>query len=585
MDLRFRRCYHFCFTRRRTYFDPDDDLQAATPSAMDRYLRDMLDALVKLAIEHGSPVLADHLKSSARKHGSAKLTAVSLKMVEEASKLAAAVPAAGHGIGMWFRPLVARRLKGEKIATLGELIDLCNQRGGSWWRSIPRIGPGRASRIVAWLRRHEVTIGRRVDADVDLAEPFKADDAQIVEIGGRHQVLAPLERMALQHGLSGATGANRSPMFALIHARNDLEAIRDYLYRFREEKKTLRSYTKELERFLLWAIYVRKTPLSSLLVEDCEAYKDFLAAPSPAFVGPRAPRHSHRWRPFSSYTLSPESQKYAARALRSAFSWLVDVRYLAGNPWKAVKDPATIRREAGMDIGRALSASLWHRVRSYIDGQCANESASYWRTVRVVLLLSGDSGLRREEITGAARAGMRESTYSSDDFPVWELTVVGKRKIERTVPVSPATVDALRAHWRDRKKNFDDEASGPLVKPIFLPPTPQAKERHKSDTDLSYAPDSLNDMVAWAMKRLRAGIPDLSNSEIAQLEATSPHAFRHTFGTQAAAEDVPVDIIQRILGHRSLQTTTIYVQAKKQRMMKAAAKYYAADAASESDDD
>ena len=49
------------------------------------------------------------------------------------------------------------------------------------------------------------------------------------------------------------------------------------------------------------------------------------------------------------------------------------------------------------------------------------------------LLLSGDSGLRREEITGAARAGMRESTYSSDDSPVWELTVVGKRKIERTV--------------------------------------------------------------------------------------------------------------------------------------------------------
>ncbi|CAG4926474.1 site-specific integrase [Paraburkholderia gardini] len=180
---------------------------------------------------------------------------------------------------------------------------------------------------------------------------------------------------------------------------------------------------------------------------------------------------------------------------------------------------------------------------------------------------------------------MRESTYSSDDSPVWELTVVGKRKIERTVPVSPATVDALRAHWRDRQKNFDDEASGPLVKPIFLPPTPQAKERHKSDTDLSYAPDSLNDMVAWAMKRLRAGIPDLSNSEIAQLEATSPRAFRHTFGTQAAAEDVPVDIIQCILGHRSLQTTTIYVQAEKQRMMKAAAKYYAADAASESDDD
>ncbi|WP_240659192.1 phage integrase family protein [Paraburkholderia kururiensis] len=26
-----------------------------------------------------------------------------------------------------------------------------NSRGGSWWRSVARIGPGRARRIMAWL--------------------------------------------------------------------------------------------------------------------------------------------------------------------------------------------------------------------------------------------------------------------------------------------------------------------------------------------------------------------------------------------------------------------------------------------------
>jgi hypothetical protein len=52
-----------------------------------------------------------------------------------------------------------------------------------------------------------------------------------------------------------------------------------------------------------------------------------------------------------------------------------------------------------------------------------------------------------------------------------------------------------------------------------------------------------------------------------QFSLQSMHAFRHTFGTLAAAEDVPVDVIQRMLGHRSLQTTTIYVQAEKRRMM------------------
>jgi hypothetical protein len=53
---------------------------------------------VQLALLHGSPVLADHLKASIRQHGSAKLTAVTLRMVEQASTLAAAVPAAGHPV-------------------------------------------------------------------------------------------------------------------------------------------------------------------------------------------------------------------------------------------------------------------------------------------------------------------------------------------------------------------------------------------------------------------------------------------------------------------------------------------------------
>ena len=38
------------------------------------------------------------------------------------------------------------------------------------WRSIPRIGPGRARAIVSWLRRQQAQLGLTVDADVDSAE-------------------------------------------------------------------------------------------------------------------------------------------------------------------------------------------------------------------------------------------------------------------------------------------------------------------------------------------------------------------------------------------------------------------------------
>jgi len=251
---------------------------------------------------------------------------------------------------MWFRPLVARRLKSEGVATLGELIDFCNRRGGSWWRAVPRIGAGRARHIVACLRQHEDAIGRGVDEDVDPADPLAGPAAELGEVDGSSRALVPLERMAVSGVLSGIDGANRAVAFPYISAHHDLDAVRAYLYRFRQQPKTLRAYTKELERFLLWSLKVRQKPLSSLLVDDCEAYKDFLNTPDPAFVGPKAPRLSGRWEPFASAELTAESQKYAVRALRAAFAWLVNVRYLAGNPWAAVTDPVVVEREAKLRV-------------------------------------------------------------------------------------------------------------------------------------------------------------------------------------------------------------------------------------------
>jgi integrase len=573
----------------RLYFHEDENGDVPTAANVDRYLRDMQADLVALAIEHGSSVLADHLKASAKKHGSARLTSISLKMVEDVAKLAAAKPAADHGVGMWFKPLVARHLKEIKILTLGDLVAFCNRRGGSWWRAVPRVGAGRARLIVAWLRRHSDSLGTMVEADVDLNDPLKGDESQIIEVGGVHQVLAPLERMSLRRELSGADGENRSPAFAYIAARHDLDAVRSYLNQFREQPKTLRAYTKELERFLLWAVCVRDKPLSSLLVDDCEAYKDFLMAPLPAFVGPRAARTSIRWRPFAIDTASPETRKYAVRSLRAAFTWLVDVRYLAGNPWKAVKDPWVVEREVDMKVDRALSMNLWEQIRDHVDQASADSGAQRWRTVRALLLLMGDSGLRREEAATARREKLRRSVLPDDDEPIWELTVIGKRKKERTVPVSPATVDALRAHWADRERNFDaSEANGPLLSPIIIPNTPQALKKHgskldrdertsdgqKTMVDLPYSIDIMNRLVDWARKRLIAELGTLTPDAYAQLVSMSPHAFRHTFGTQSIAADVPLDVVQKVLGHRSLGTTSIYVQAEKQRMLKTVGKFY-----------
>jgi integrase len=169
---------------------------------------------------------------------------------------------------------------------------------------------------------------------------------------------------------------------------------------------------------------------------------------------------------------------------------------------------------------------------------------------------------------------------------VWALTVVGKRRRQRTVPVSAVAVTALRAHWADREKDFDvPSVEGPLIAPLVINGTDASQAKHDSGTDgnweAPYAADALARLVREAVRRiagdlLREGA--LSYDAHTKLLATSAHAFRHTFGTRAVARDMPIDVVQRILGHASLQTTSIYVRAERQRMLDEAAKYYSEDA-------
>lgn len=68
------------------------------------------------------------------------------------------------------------------------------------------------------------------------------------------------------------------------------------------------------------------------------------------------------------------------------------------------------------------------------------------------------------------------------------------------------------------------------------------------------------------MTQMLEKMEGLSEADWMSLHRASPHAFRHTFGTHAAAENVPIDVIQRALGHASMQTTSIFIQAEQRRM-------------------
>lgn len=66
-----------------------------------------------------------------------------------------------------------------------------------------------------------------------------------------------------------------------------------------------------------------------------------------------------------------------------------------------------------------------------------------------------------------------------------------------------------------------------------------------------------------------------SIDDLAALSKASPHALRHTFGTLAVADGMPIDVAQAVLGHKGSATTAIYVQAKTKRVVEEEAKYFA----------
>ena len=462
---------------------------------LERWLIDMRANLIERTIAH-NPATAQALQH-ARQGGS--ITNKALEILIQAADLPMPVPSRMQRISQWFKPKTVEAFKDAGVVTLGDLVDLINRRGASWWRSVPRIGAGRAGSIMRFLQKWPEQLGEVAVERNHLAPAATFDLLPVLDPCKKREI-APLGTFQLPTWLSGVDGFNRCPSFCFISARNDLEAIQCYLDRFAGQPHTQRAYTKELERFVLWCALVVCKPMSSLLVDDCEAYKNFLAAPLPEFRGPRTVKTSKRWRPFAEADkktgkigMSAASQRQALLVLRAAFEWLVKVRYLLGTPWAAVKDPKVEEKADEMDIDRALPKDLWDIVINVLTDRAALPENQQDRVALAAILLMGDSGLRRAEAASARRGMLKKSLHGST---VWMLEVLGKGSKRRKVPVSARTVAALRAHWRDRDADFDLHAEDlPLLAPITVPGTERAAAKHSDLGTKGYNPNSFYDLI------------------------------------------------------------------------------------------
>lgn len=566
------------------YYTEDDleELGCDSPSDLQGRLDAMRDHLINRA-SAANPYISDALRN-ARK--SAKWSKLALDYLFKAAEFQSSQPQPTDSVTAWLKPRVSRHLQAEGVRTLQDLVRLIELRGPSWWRPIPRLGEGKAASILRWLQRHEKTLGRLTVVGTKTASDGQLP-AVILDPLSSKTVLVPLDGIRLPAELDGSQGINRAEKFSLIYARNDLEAVQAYLVKFKSQSHTFRAYQKELERLLLWAIYKRRRPLSSLLVDDCELYKLFLAGPDPEWIGPRTKRWLPRWKPFNG-PLSSASQQHAVTVIRGFFSWLQDVRYLGGNPWIAVANPRKEKPIESMQIDKALPEGLWAALS--LDGGYLDQAIEHlpgdlqaqMRLGKAALLLIGHSGIRREEAVFAKRGKLKR--VEGAGIPLAELAVLGKGLKWRTVFLPDSVIQALREHWADRGQDFDDlnaYAESHLLSPIVIPSTPQAAKKHlqdNSDQAHGFAPGSLWRIVTKTLKAVAADERiEMTNQEREILRNRATHALRHTFATTAVGNDVPLDVMQKLLGHASLDTTSIYVQAERKRSIAEMSKFFGGD--------
>lgn len=493
-----------------------------------------------------------------------------MEMLKRLEELTDADPHPYDGVDGWLDPVIAERLMAVGIKTLGQLVETINQHGFRWYTKVPRVGIKAAKQIVDWLMLPETveSLGERLSARGIM--PRREMTAAMLTPMVLKTAIVPMENFLVPHELNGTFGENRGER-PTLSARNDLEAIQTWLARRQADSHTYRSYRKEAERFLLWSILEAGKPISSLTVEDCISYRNFLwylgrqtpevwaqyyRIPQDRWMGNRAiERHSKHWRPFEG-PLSASSQKLALTIIQGMMEWLTEQNYLHNNPFKAMPHLAK-RRVEGLDVSRALTMAEWRMVKAYLGKM--EQDQRYYR-LRFILALAYSTGCRLSELASLKRSNMRSFTRNGEDSLQWEIEVTGKGDFVRTVQLNANVVSEIKQYLRLRGHQTLSEVppDTPLIASLPVPGRPGS-----SDDPLSAS--RLYKVLKGFFKEVAASVL-VDDLEMAQkLRSASTHWLRHTFATHGIHNGMTLETIRDLLGHKSLTTTSVYVTTEKDK--------------------
>lgn len=489
-----------------------------------------------------------------------------LKALGVLEGLLATEPVPADLVCAWFDKPVADRLVLAGIPTIGALLERIQGRGYRWWITVPKLGEKGAARIVAWLRGYESSLGPLPEHATAPVRSLPAP--MLVQARDRQTAIVPIEALAVPQSLSGETGSNRHPGLPRIQAGNDHQAIESWLATKAGSPNTARAYRKEAERLLLWAVIERQKALSDLTVEDCAAYRDWLSIlgrtnpqqwpfriSQSEWIGSRnTPRFSPAWRPFDG-PLSAASVRQALTIVSSLFEWLVRVQYCAFNPWDAVgrKPAASTDTPEDVELTRVFSTGQWGYLMTFLDTLPADDATS---RLRFVLPFAQTTGLRLSELVDASIGRLYTMPLKEGLGVRWMLKVLGKGGKWRAVPLSNPVMDRLREYLAHRGLDPD-----PLANPPETPLISRLGSQEPVTGSALYK--TLRTVFHQAAESLAV---DGKDQEAKTFRRATVHWLRHTCGAHLASSGVPVNLVQKLLGHASLATTSIYTETDDERL-------------------
>ncbi|AUT76388.1 site-specific integrase [Paraburkholderia hospita] len=504
-------------------------------------IRRRLVALARAAHRGDLAGLLDHPSAAREQH--AKAVGHAIDALRTARPPA---PRIADDIAHWFAPRAVRVLNAHGITTLADLTVRIPRRR-QWWKAVPGLGVASARAIEAFFA----------------AWPALTEKARALVVTRQRNDIVPWEAIRLPHEVDGTAGTFRAPRATCtLDATNDYQAVQTWLA-LHESPATQRTYRKEAERLILWAIVEHGRALSSLTTEDAIAYRAFLRQPSPRarWVGPGRARTSPDWRPFNG-SLSTRSVAHALSILGALFRWLVEQRYVLANPFAGVKVRGS--SPTALDASRAFTDGEWALVRTMADGLewSYGWSAPAAQRLRFLLDFGYATGLRSSELVGAT-LGQAETDARGEHW----LRVTGKGKKSARVALPPLAWDGLARYLAEREL--------PVVPVRWHPATPIIGAL-ETDSD-----SAISSARLWVVIRrfflLAAKAIEADHAPLAdKLRRASPHWMRHTHATHALGSGAELTAVRDNLRHASVSTTSIYLHSDEVKRARQFAEAFAA---------